>query len=149
MKKPLVYGISVVGILSMAIAGEASARIICGAAGESRIGSQASCFDSNFDTCAVTSSCKADLLVPLTVDATGAKSVTYTRGATAAGALCRVVSNNLLGTAVSATAFDSIPTTGGTCTAFTFPPIAVAGVLFLDCITNPGTTVCAVAHTPP
>lgn len=149
MQKPLVYAISMVGILSMALAGEASARTVCGAAGESRIGSQANCFDSSFNTCGVTSSCNADLLVPLTVDATGVKSVTYTRGATAAGAVCRVVSNNLTGTAFSAVAFDAIPANGGVCASFTFPAIIVPGVLFLDCITNPGTNVCAVVHTPP
>jgi hypothetical protein len=149
MKKPLLYGISMLGVLSMAIAEEASARIICGAAGESRIGGQANCFTSSFNTCGVTSSCNADLLVPLTVDASGVKSVTYTRGATAAGAICRLVSNNLLGTAVSVSGFDPIPANGGACVPFTFPAISVAGVLFLDCITNPGTNLCAVAHTPP
>lgn len=148
MKKPLVFGISVVGILSMAVAGGASARTVCGAAGESRIGSQANCFDSSFTACGVTSSCNADLLVPLTVDATGFKSVTYTRGATAVGAMCRVVSNNLTGTAFSATGFDAIPVNGGACATFTFPGVVVSGVLFLDCITNPGTNLCAVAHTP-
>jgi hypothetical protein len=149
MNKPLVYAISVVGILSMALAEEASARTVCGAAGESRIGGQANCFDSSFTACGVTSSCNADLLVPLTVDTTGFKSVTYARGATAAGAFCRVVSNNLAGTSFSSTAFDAIPVTGGGCLTVTFPAIAVTGVLFLDCITNPGTNVCAVMHTPP
>lgn len=149
MNKPLVYGISVVGILSMALAEDASARTVCGAAGESRIGGQANCFDSSFTACGVTSTCNADLLVPLTVDATGAKSVTYTRGASAGGAACRVVSNNLTGTFFSSTAFDAIAPNGGACAAVTFPAIVVTGVLFLDCITTPGTNLCAVAHTPP
>jgi hypothetical protein len=147
MKKPLVFSISMAGILSMAFAGGASARIDCGAVGVARIGSQTSCFNANFNTCGLTSSCSTDLLVPLTVDSFGPKSVSYSRNATAAGALCRVVSNNVFGTAPSATVFDPVPVSGA-CQSFTFPPVSVSGVLFLDCITNPGTNLCAVNYTP-
>lgn len=139
MKKKIVCSIGLVGLLSMALAGGASARSVAAHTGQARIGSQSNCFDANFTTGEVTSTCNADFLVPLTTDSAGNKNLTYTRKATAVGASCRAISNNRFGTAPQATAFDSVPVSASFL-SFTFAAINVPGqgVFLADCITNPG-----------
>lgn len=149
MKKRLVYSISAVGMLSMALAGGASARGVSASSGSARVGGQEPCFNSDPLTGAVTSTCNADFLVPLTADTPGAKAVTYTRRATAAGAACRIMTNNRFGTAPAGTAFNPVPVSVPFLT-FTFGAVIVPaqGVLFAHCVTNPGTAVNEFDYSP-
>jgi len=149
MKKALIYTVAATGLLSMALAGGASARSVDASTGTHRLGSQANCFDVDFSTGQVNSSCVADFEVPLTTDSAGFKNLTYTRKATAAGAVCRAVSNNRFGTAISATAFDSVPVSASF-VSFTFAAINIPaqGVFFADCITNAGTSLDEFDYVP-
>jgi hypothetical protein len=149
MKKTLVYAIAATGVLSLAVAGGASARSVDAMSGTAAVGSNANCFNVNFNTGEVSSTCFADFETPLTTDSPGFKNLTYTRRATAAGAVCRAVSNNRFGTAPSATAFDPVPVSP-TFLSFTFAAVNVPaqGVFFADCITNPGTNLDEFDYVP-
>jgi len=149
MKRALVYSVCAAGLLSMALAGGASARSVSAATGKQRVGTQANCFDTDFGTSAINSTCFADYEVPLTTDVAGSKNLTYTRRATTAGAQCRAVTSNRFATSISATAFDPIPVSG-TFLSFTFAAINVPaqGVFFADCITNPGTNLLEFDYVP-
>lgn len=149
MKKKIVSSIGLVGLLSMALAGGASARSVSAHEGQARIGSQTNCFDASFVSGEVTSTCNADFLVPLTTDSAGFKNLTYTRRATAAGAVCRAISNNRFATAPQATAFDPVPVNAAF-VSFTFAAINVPpqGVFLADCITNPGTALMEFDYVP-
>jgi hypothetical protein len=139
MKTKIVCSIGLVGLVSMVLAGGASARSVAAHTGQARVGAQSNCFDANFVTGEVTSTCSADFLVPLTTDTTGNKALTYTRKATAVGAQCRAISNNRFATNPQSTAFDNVPVSAAFL-SFTFAPINVPpqGVFLADCITNPG-----------
>lgn len=66
MKTKIVCSIGLVGLVSMVLAGGASARSVAAHTGQARVGAQSNCFDANFVTGEVTSTCSADFLVPLT-----------------------------------------------------------------------------------
>ena len=121
---------------------EAEARSVTAATGAARLGSQVNCFNKDFSTGAVNSTCNADFLVGLVADTAGAKNINLTARATAAGASCRVVANNRFGTAISASPF--VPLTVGGSYVSHFLNGAVlpgSGVLFLDCILNNGASL--------
>lgn len=149
MKKKIVCSIGLVGMVSMALAGGASARSVSAHTGKARIGSQSNCFDASFSSGEVTSTCNADFLVPLTTDTPGNKNLTYTSRATAAGAICRAISNNRFATAPVATAFQAVPVSASF-VSFTFGaiPVPPQGVFLADCITNPGTALMEFDYVP-
>ncbi len=128
---------------------DAVARSVTASTGQARVGSQASCFTYSFTTGAVTSTCSTDFIVPLTTDASGNKSLTFTSRATAAGASCRAVANNRFGTSFSGSAFLSVPVNANfvsQTTGSVFVP--GLGVFFADCITNSGTSLNEFDYAP-
>jgi hypothetical protein len=127
-------------------AGLVWARSVAASAGTARLNTQHNCFDYNFNTGEVSSTCSADYEIPLIYDSAGTRSATFGARAASAGAQCRVVGNNLTGTLISASAFTAIPIsstpvllTTGTATA------PAVGVFFLDCITTVQTTINGVS----
>jgi hypothetical protein len=143
MRKSLIISsVLAVGLVVTLMAGSASARDVSASSGQARIGSQANCFNFDFNNGSATSTCFADFIVPLTTDTAGAKGIFFTSRATAVGGVCRAVTNNLVGTAFAATPFLAVPVNANFVDQFlgslTVPGL---GVLFIDCITNPGTSV--------
>jgi hypothetical protein len=143
LTKKMVCSFAAVGLIVMTAAGAAWARSVLAASGHARLGSQAACFNINFTTGAVDSTCNADFIVPLPTDTAGVKPVTFTARATSPGAVCRTVSNNRFGTAMSASAFVPPISIGPNYVVHAIPGIFVPspGVFFADCITNPGTSL--------
>jgi len=128
-------------------AGVVWARAVAASAGTARLNTQHNCFDYNFNTGEVSSTCSADYEIPLVYDGAATRSATFGARAASTGAQCRVVSNNLTGTLLTASPFVQIPisstpvllTTGGI-------SVPTVGVFFLDCITTVQTTINGVSY---
>lgn len=148
-KALLISTIAAVGLIAAVTAGKALARDVSATTGQARLGSQENCFNYDFTTGAVTSTCLADFIVALTTDTAGPKTTFFTSRATAAGGLCRVVANNRFGTLFTATPFLAIPVNANFVEQL-FGPITVPGlgVFFADCITNPGTSINHFDYAP-
>jgi hypothetical protein len=115
---------------------------VTAAIGDARNGTQVNCFSASFSTGAITSTCSADFLVPLSADSAGVKNINMTARATAAGASCRVVANNRFGTAISSSPFVAL-TVGPNYVAHFLNGAVLpgSGVLFVDCIMNNGASL--------
>lgn len=149
LKKKMVYSFAAVGLMVMTVAGAAWARSVLASSGHARIGSQASCFNVNFTTGAVDSTCNADFIVPLTTDTAGAKPVNLTARATAPGAICRTVANNRFATSFSASPGVAIAVSAAYVPhALSAVVVPAQGVFFVDCITNPGTSLLELDYVP-
>jgi len=148
-KKPLTSVIVAVGVVSMALAGSASARSVDASTGSARLGSQATCFNSSFSNGTVGSTCSADFEVPLTTDTAGGRAFTFTSRGTQTGGLCRAVTADRFGTTVSASPFLAIPVSA-TYVSQTTSIVSVPsfGIFFADCITVSGDSLAEFDYSP-
>jgi hypothetical protein len=135
----------VAGVL---ISAGAWARTIPANMGQARVGSQANLFSYSFSTGAVTASGNADWALGLPTDTDGSKSVLLTVRAAAAGAQCRVVANNRIGTMFAATPFSTLPVQATYSTHIHGVVVPSTGVMFVDCIMNNGASLAAAQYTP-
>ncbi|MFZ5890262.1 MAG: hypothetical protein ACOY0T_04265 [Myxococcota bacterium] len=140
--------VGALGILA-ASATVVSARSVVATDGRPLNGAQWGCFNANVGTGAVTSTCNANFEIPLVLDTFGAKVVNMSARATAGGAACRSVGNNRVGTAFTASPWVPVPVAAG----FVNMNLAGAvvpgnGVLFVDCVTNPGTSFIQFDYAP-
>jgi len=151
-KKPLTSVIVAVGVVSMALAGSASARSVSALTGSARLGTEVGCFNASFNVGTVAhSGCPraADFEVPLTTDTAGSKALTFTSRGTAAGGSCRAVTADRFGTTVSASPFLQIPVSA-TYVSQTTVHVSVPGlgIFFADCIMVPGDSLAEFDYSP-
>jgi hypothetical protein len=116
--------------------------------GQARLGSQANLFSYSFTTGAVTASGNADWALALPTDTDGSKAVLLTVRATAAGAQCRVVTNNRVGTMFAASGFFTLPVQATYSTHVHGANVPSTGVMYVDCIMNNGASLAAAQYTP-
>jgi len=155
MKETLVGYFACAALLALALQQTAAARSLSAFSGKSRRGSDTECFSQHGENPdfpqSVWSSCNADFIVPLTTDASGTKSLTFTGRAGAAGAQCRAVASDRFGDNVSASAFRSIPVTDYyDYESRTTADVAVPsmGTFFADCIMNVDSELVEFDYSP-
>jgi hypothetical protein len=127
----------------------ASARSVSATTGKARFIEDTACFRFSYLTGAVTSTCAADFIVPLTVDTSGSKAITFRSRADGGGLkACRAVANDRFGTALSASAWVPVPWSSNYVTETTGTvSVPAMGVFLADCIASDGTELMEFDYT--
>ena len=148
MKKTIICGLGVLGMIVVS-GSVAMGRTTTAAIGHAEAGSQANCFNYSYVNGAVTNICSyADFIAPLPYDNAGSKNMAFNAKATAAGAQCRLVATDRMGTTISASAMLAIPVTTSYIGQTTgWVSASMDGVLYADCITNNGTSIMGFYYT--
>lgn len=104
------------------------------------------CAEFDFTTGALVAACDATVIVPLTTDRSGTKTLTFTARAdfpvpSSGGPACRAVATDRFGTSFSASPFIEFPTGSPEFESQTTAAVAVPsrGIFVAHCIVNEGT----------
>jgi len=113
------------------------------------------CGHYDYDTGVLSTTCPMNVIVPLTTDHSGTKTLQFTARALwptlgDAGPMCRAVATDRFGSAFSASNYIEFPTGTGTFTSSTTDSVVVPskGVFLADCLTNETTELNEFDYAP-